>query len=270
LSHTRLGLFASSIQQTHEALRAKDGLDSPFIRHGESCRSSPWQLAAEWPFPCRSIERGKSRIQRRAERNPVKKAIIAVLLLLGAAHAPCQNRTDDTHNLDREPAEAGSKLKYFGSVDEGVYKGSRPKSDADYRFLQSLHVKYIVDLQVLPFMTRSERRKAKQYGIILIPGIMNASPIPPSEKHVDRILAILHDERYRPIYVHCKFGRDRTSVIAALYKMYFLGMSPDEATQYLHEAGYGFKYGWLRSGLTRYLNKHPTPPADLLGGASSR
>lgn len=105
----------------------------------------------------------------------MKKAIIAVLLLLGAAHAPCQNRTDDTHDLDREPAEAGSKLKYFGSVDEGVYKGSRPKSDADYRFLQSLHVKYIVDLQVLPFMTRSERRKAKQYGIILIPGIMNAS-----------------------------------------------------------------------------------------------
>ena len=194
----------------------------------------------------------------------MNKAIAGVLLFLGAAQAPCQDRAGDRPDLTREQTVAGSTLKYFGSVDSGVYKGSRPKGDADYRFLQSLHVKYIVDLQVLPLMTRLERRKANQYGITLIPGIMNASPISPSEKHIDKILAILHDERYHPVYFHCKFGRDRTGVIAALYKMYFLGMPPQEAMQYLRESGYGFKYGWLRSGLTRYLQDHPTPPAELL------
>ena len=30
------------------------------------------------------------------------------------------------------------------------------------------------------------------------------------------------------------------------------------------ESGYGFKFGWLRSGLTRYLRNHPTPPASQL------
>ena len=163
---------------------------------------------------------------------------------------------------------AGSHLKHFASVDDGVYKGSRPKSDADYRFLQSLHVKYIVDLQVIPLLTRPEQRKAKKYGITLIPGIMNASPVSPSQKHIDRILSILRDRRYHPVYFHCKFGRDRTSIIAALYKMYFLGMSQQEAMQYLHDSGYGFKYGWLRSGLTRYLKKHPTPPVALRSAAS--
>lgn len=93
---------------------------------------------------------------------------------------------------------------------------------------------------------------------------MNASPFPPSEKHIAKILAILRDERYHPVYFHCRLGRDRTSVIAALYKMYFLGMPPQEAMQYLRELGYGFKYGWLRSGLTRYVKTHPTPPANLL------
>lgn len=194
----------------------------------------------------------------------MQRGLAVALLLLGAALAPGQDRPNDTSDLAREQAAAGSKLKYFGLVDDGVYKGSRPKSDADYRFLQSLHVKYIVDLQVLPWMTLWERRRAKQYGITLIPGIMNASPISPSEKHVDKILSILHDGGHHPIYFHCKFGRDRTGVIAALYKMYFLGMPPQEATQYLRESGYGFKYGWLRSGLTRYIRKHPTPPADLL------
>ena len=201
----------------------------------------------------------------------MKTFLSTALLFLLAVHAPCQVRatinTSD-HALDENPA--GTRLHHVERVDSGVFKGSKPKSDADYRFLQSLHVKYIVDLQVIPLMTVWEKRKAKQYGITLIPGTMNASPISPSERHVDKILAVLRDARYQPVYFHCRFGRDRTSVIAALYKMYFLGMSPEGAEQYLHDSGYGFKYGWLRSGLTRYLKKHPTPPLDLVAAAQVR
>lgn len=201
----------------------------------------------------------------------MKQLLGALLFLLGAAPAPCQVSTGlDTVDPIQAPAAAGSKLKHFERLDDGVYKGSRPKSDADYRFLQSLHVKYIVDLQVVPLMTRPERDKAKQYGITLIPGMMNASPVSPSEKHIEKILAILRDERYHPVYFHCKLGRDRTAIIAALYKIYFLGMSPEEATQYLHDSGYGFKYGWLRSGLTRYLKEHPTPPPPLLSASQTQ
>jgi hypothetical protein len=194
----------------------------------------------------------------------VKPALWALVLCFAATCAPCQVPTPLHISDSGFEQTAGSKLKHFGSVDDGVYKGSRPKSDADYRFLQSLHVKYIVDLQVLPVMSFFEKRKAKKYGITLITGTMNASPISPSEKHVNKILAILGNDRYHPVYFHCKLGRDRTAIIAALYKMYFLGMRPEEARQYLRQSGYGFKYGWLRSGLTRYFKNHPTPPPDLL------
>ena len=194
----------------------------------------------------------------------MKPTLWVLLVCFGAVHAPCQALPSiDTPDPALQQT-AGSKLKHFGMVDDGVYKGSRPKSDADYRFLQSLHVKYIVNLHVLPFMGRLEKRKAKKYGITMITGRMNASPISPSEKHVNEILAIVRNERYHPVYFHCKLGRDRTIVIAALYKMYFLGMPPQEAKQYLRQAGYGFKYGWLRSGLTRYLKNHPSRPPDLL------
>jgi protein tyrosine/serine phosphatase len=192
------------------------------------------------------------------------KLPVAMLLLLGAMPAPCQALAAiDASDLASRQTAAGSHLKHFAQLDKGIYKGSAPRSEADYRLLQSLHVRYIVDLQVLPFMSLPEQRKAKRYGITVIPRMMNASPISPSEKHVDNILATLRDERYHPIYFHCRFGRDRTNVIAALYKMYFLGMPPQEAMQYLRDSGYGFKYGWLRSGLTRYLKNHPTRPADL-------
>jgi protein tyrosine/serine phosphatase len=191
------------------------------------------------------------------------RLFVPLLLLTGVIQASGQ-----VPATARQPAAAGASLKHFGSIDDGVYKGSRPKTDADYRFLQSLHIKYIVDLQVIPLLTRVEQRKAKKYGITLIPGIMNASPFSPSEKHIDHILSILRDERYHPVYFHCKFGRDRTSIIAALYKMYFLGMSQEDAVQYLHDSGYGFKFGWLRSGLTRYLKNHPTPAAGAFNSAA--
>lgn len=198
------------------------------------------------------------------------KTPLALLLVFAALNAPCQVlTTNEIPEFASATTTAEKNPKYFENIDDGVYKGAKPRSDDDYRFLQSLHVKYIVDLQVLPFMTRFERRKAKQYGITVIPGTMNASPISPSEKHIEKILTILRDERYHPVYFHCKLGRDRTAVIAALYKMYFLGMSEQEAVKYLQDSGYGFKYGWLRSGLTRYLRKHPTPPAALSRNAGT-
>jgi hypothetical protein len=191
------------------------------------------------------------------------KILVAMLLFYGAPHSPGQVPADaDTPDLSREQTPAGTTLIHFSRVDDGVYKGSKPRSDADFRFLQSLHVKYIMDLQIIPLVYWLEKRKAKRYGIVLMPGRMNASPVSPSEKHIETILAVLRDERYHPVYFHCALGRDRTSLIAALYKMYFLGMQQQNALRYLRESGY--KDGWVRGGLKRYLERHPNAPPALL------
>jgi protein-tyrosine phosphatase len=178
---------------------------------------------------------------------------ILVATLLPLLLWPC-------HSLGQAPA--GTTLVHYGQVDDGVYKGSKPKTNADFEFLQSLHIKYIVDLQFFAFLHRSERKKAERYGIVFIPARMNASFISPSQKHVESILAILRDNRHQPVYFHCALGRDRTSLIAALYEMYFLGMSQPDGWRYLRESGY--KDSWVRSGLTRYLKKHPAPPTALV------
>jgi protein tyrosine/serine phosphatase len=192
----------------------------------------------------------------------IMRLSISVLLLCGAVHLPGQVPAGADAELARSQKALGAKLNHLGRVDAGVYKGSKPRSDADYKFLQSLHVKYIVDLQVFPWVAAMERARAKRYGITVIPAQMNASPVSPSEKHIETILAMLRDSRCHPIYFHCALGRDRTSVIAALYKRYFLGMSREGTIRYLYESGY--KDGWERSGLKRYLEEHPTAPPSLL------
>jgi hypothetical protein len=149
----------------------------------------------------------------------------------------------DAPTPSEAPTVAGTTLVHFGKVGDGVYKGSKPKTDADYEFLQTQHIKYILDLELLLSLGHSEQKKAKRHGIVLLHARINASPISPSEKRIERILAVLKDSRHHPIYFHCAYGRDRTSLVAALYKVYFLGMSPQDALRYMDESGYKEQLG---------------------------
>ena len=104
-------------------------------------------------------------------------------------------------------------------------------------------MRYIVDLQVLPLMSLPEKRKAKKYGITVITGTMNASPISPSEKHVTKILAILGNERYHPVtsianlaaigplsllrYTKCIFSECRRKRPSSIYAKPVMVLSTD-------------------------------------------
>jgi hypothetical protein len=58
------------------------------------------------------------------------KLPVAMLLFLGVARAPCQVPTViERSDLAHDPTAAGSTLKFFEAVDDGVYKGSRPKRE---------------------------------------------------------------------------------------------------------------------------------------------
>ena len=182
-------------------------------------------------------------------------AFVVALFVPGIAAQTIQ-ATDAAHD---HPAP-GTKLTRFESIDDGVYKGSEPRNDADYRFLQSKHIKYIVDIKFLPVLDRVEVHKARKYGILVIPITMNASTFPPSEKHIRRILCLLSDKRLRPVYFHCTIGRDRTALIATLYEIYFLGLPPEKAPDEMKR--FGFKDTWTLTGLRKYLAKHASSPWD--------
>src|SRR5215470_5132984 len=126
---------------------------------------------------------------RKSLFGPISAVILVLLISRIAAHAI--QVMDPTHD---HPAP-GTKLTRFEKIDDGIYKGSEPKTDADYRFLQSLGVKYLLELKFLPLLPRLERRKAQRYGMTLIPVTLNASPFAPSEKHVNQAVCALHDRR---------------------------------------------------------------------------
>lgn len=56
-------------------------------------------------------------------------------------------------------------------------------------------------------------------------------------------------------------GRDRTSLIAGLYKIYFLGISKSDAWEQMKESG--FRTPVVLHGLKAYFDKHASSPPPL-------
>src|SRR6185503_10224026 len=54
----------------------------------------------------------------------------------------------------------------------------------------------------------------------------------------------------RPIFIHCKAGRDRTGLQVAVYRMTEMGDSRDAALKDLYDCGYNW---FMFSGIQQYL-----------------
>ncbi len=158
------------------------------------------------------------------------------------------------------PAHISSASSNWTKASTKDRNRSKPKIDADYEFLQSKGVKYILELRFFPWLNAVEKHKAKKHGMILLSRTISASTNEPSKKHVDAILCLLRDKRYHPIYFHCDLGRDRAMLIVGLYEMYYQGKSKEEA--YKEMKYYGFKDSWTLAGLKNYFEKHSQQPVN--------
>src|SRR5215469_4377424 len=104
---------------------------------------------------------------------------------------PIRNNAPDIRRL--HPA-AGTALIRFQQIDEGVYKGSRPKTDADFEFLRAKGVRYIVNLKFFPWLNNIEKRRATRHGMIMLTGQIGAWTFQPSEKNVNAVLCLMRDK----------------------------------------------------------------------------
>lgn len=194
-------------------------------------------------------------------RTPVAMWLLFALVAIGCrsvAQSPVRSNVPDIAHIHPAP---GTHIVRFQELDEGVYKGSKPKTDADYEFLRSKGVKYILELRFFPWLNAGEERKARKYGMTLLTGTVGAWTREPSKKHVDAVLCLLRDTRYRPIYFHCDLGRDRAMLIVGLYEMYYQGKSKEEA--YKEMKYYGFKDSWTLVGLKKYFEQYSQTPVSL-------
>src|SRR5262249_55845116 len=115
----------------------------------------------------------------------------------------------------------------FARVADGIYRGGQPTCE-QLEALHALGVSTVISLR------REQRRlarvEAEHVGglgmtFLRFPfyGVFGADEL--------FLEGILHEMRRGGVYIHCKHGRDRTSLLIALYRVCFEGWDPERAWQ---------------------------------------
>lgn len=155
---------------------------------------------------------------------------------------------------DRGPAR-------FARVAEGLYRGGQPDR-GHLALLHTVGVRTIVCLRRENAATwRAEAEEAQRLGMRFLHfpwyGIFGAG-----DQLVEGVLAAMSDWSQGGVYVHCKRGRDRTSVMVALYRVLVEGWEAPEAWQ-REVLDFGYRPIWFYRRLRAVFEERVRQPMML-------
>lgn len=121
----------------------------------------------------------------------------------------------------------------FHHVTENIYRGGQPTKEG-FEGLEKLGIKTVVNLR--EHHSDEQLMRGRSFAYWYIP--MNAES--PNPERMEEALKILTDTRQYPIFVHCKYGADRTGAVMAIYRIKVQKWSREDAVREMVEGGYGF------------------------------
>ncbi len=123
----------------------------------------------------------------------------------------------------------------FEKVDDGIYRGSAP-SPQDVQWLKdNYNINKIISLD-----GRSGDKIERACQLLNIKQLK--LPLDGSKEALinlfkNNIKSLLKDNG--PTYIHCYYGKDRTGLLAAIYKCKYMGMDPEAAIKEAKSLGFG-------------------------------
>ena len=186
------------------------------------------------------------------------------LAALCFAAGPCISSAQITASVPTPPAVArnsfgapAEKLKIAGVPNAGrvsdvLFRGAQPSAQG-LAELKKLGVTTIVDLRGNRGPVNREREQAESLGMHFI-DIPVSGWSPPSNAQVAEFLKLFQQDPTQKVFVHCYFGRDRTGVMVATYRMTQQNWTPDQAVAEMDS--FGFHYH-LYPAMKSYVRRFP-------------
>lgn len=167
-----------------------------------------------------------------------------------------QTRDREPYGLDLgEDADRGSfgldgpePLPNFGRVDGDLLRAGQPNREG-FRLLAEKGVKTVLTLRW--GVSEDELTEGARRGIFVLNVRMDGIFLP-SFDQVDRALSDLREAR-KPLLVHCRYGKDRTGVVVAAYRVAEQGWEISRAVEESERFGCCHR---LFDGLDDYLRKY--------------
>lgn len=160
-------------------------------------------------------------------------------------------------SLGGEPAY-GEKLRIAGihnagKIDGLLYRGAQPQQTG-LEELKKLGITTIVDLR------RDDRQKADWEGreaarlgmrFVYIPV---SGWTPPSEEQIEQFLELFREDPQPKVFLHCRFGEDRTGLFVAIYRMAVDHWTPKQALSEMYFFGF---HGFWHPSMKKFVEKFP-------------
>lgn len=147
-------------------------------------------------------------------------------------------------------------LYNFGEIDPGVIYRSAQPSPMFLRYLVNRYgVRSLINLRGRT--PGFESQFAARNGLKIFTFDLSASR-PPTQRDVERFLAIVADPTNQPVLVHCRNGVDRTGYMVGLYRLERQGWTPEQVT---HEMNRFMQFSVLNSAPQRVITEGARSPA---------
>src|SRR6266513_3275124 len=193
-------------------------------------------------------------------RNIYAKISAAVVVVLAVAGGAVAKRHSD-------PAFSNIHIRNFGKMDDRFYRGAQP-DESDYKALQALGVKTVIDLQDHP--TSYEKRDVEALGMRYVNIPMSDSSYP-KEEQIAAFLKLVNDKTTGTFFAHCAGGRHRTGVVGAVYRFNVNHWNYDQVYAEMKDYDFytRFGHGDLKTYVEDYAKRPQTGAASTSAAAAA-
>jgi len=162
----------------------------------------------------------------------------AVIFLLVACVSPASDQVaaiDPHAAASHVPARKITVIGVpnFAEVTPHLFRGGQPKL-AGYEHLHQMGIDLVVDLRLSG--TNNERQDVEKAGMKFVS--LRWHCMFPHDGVFAKFLELLQDNRGKKLFVHCRYGDDRTGMMIAVYRMADEGWTPDEARKEMEKFGF--------------------------------
>jgi L-ascorbate metabolism protein UlaG (beta-lactamase superfamily)/protein tyrosine phosphatase (PTP) superfamily phosphohydrolase (DUF442 family) len=165
----------------------------------------------------------------------------------------------DSGSTNRPAPVEARGISRFVEIEPGLARGGQPTSEG-LEFLRERGYRTVISFR----RNSRERRALEGMGIryVQIPlraGLFGAAP--PSREDVARFLSVVSDSSQRPVFIHCRRGKDRTGAMAAIYRIEACGWSNEDAVREMLSFGFDRRYRKLMNYVRAYTRETAGAPA---------
>jgi tyrosine-protein phosphatase SIW14 len=190
---------------------------------------------------------------------------LVLVLLASPVQSPCSQSPASATSTPVLRSAYGEKLKLAGlpnggKITDALFRGAQPHTEGIEQ-LKKIGITTIVDLRgENRDLVEKERKQAESLGIRFV-SIPVSGWSPPTNEQVAQFLSLFTDKKEK-VFVHCRFGDDRTGVFVATYRMAFDRWPAEQAMKEMYFFGFnGLWHPSMKSYIRDFPDKLKTAPA---------